>query len=246
MKKYQLTILALFLGLGLATSAQNTSKMDKEPLKNIEVTGTAEMEVTPDELYFSISLREYFKDEKNQKDKIDLVTLEKQLIEAIKNAGLPKENLSISGVSGYKEYYGKKKPQHFLTSKQYQLKLTNLHNINDLMTKVDDRGVESVYMSRVEHSKKEEFKKQVKINALKAAKEKANYLVEAIGEKLAGVIEIKEVEDGSYYPAMMQKNYANMRMVANMADTAMEGGEAGIEFQKIKFNYKMLAIFKIQ
>ena len=242
--KHSIGIIIVFFLFVQTSIAQTTeSKMQKEVIKNIEVTGVAELEVIPDELYFSISLKEYFKDEKKQTDKVGLEQLEKQLIEAVKSSGLAKENLSVSGVNGYKEWNGKRKPQYFLAGKQYQLKLNNTNDINELLSKVDDRGVEYASMSRVEHSKKEEFKKQVKINALKAAKDKATYLLESIGEKMDGIIEIKEVEDNNYYPQMAQRNF-KMTMVA--AD-APEGGQgAGLEFQKIKFSYRMLAIFKIK
>ncbi len=236
----------LLAGLVFSTSAiaqTPETKMQKDVVKNIEVTGTAELEVVPDELYFSISLKEYFKDEKRQSDKVGLEQLEKQLIDAVKSAGLPKENLTVSGVNGYREWRGNRKPQYFLAGKQYQLKLNNTDNINDLLSKVDDRGVEYASMSRVEHSKKEEFRKQVKINALKAAKEKATYLLESIGEKMDGVIEIKEVEDGYYAPQIMQRNFKMTAMAMESADAPQDGG---LEFQKIKFSYRMLAIFKIK
>lgn len=239
MKRFVLS--ALLLAASASIFAQTTA-VEKDPIKKIEVTGTAELEIVPDELYFTISLKEYFKDEKNQKDKVALETLEKQLIEAVKSAGLPKENLSISGVTGYREWTAKKKPQHFLAGKQFQLKLSNANNINDLMAKVDDRGIEYVNMSRVEHSKKEEFRRQVKVNALKAAKEKAGYLLESIGEKLGEVLEIHEVEEGNVYPMYKQAQY-NVRMMA--ADAAPEGGEA-LEYQKIKYSYRMNATFRIK
>ena len=236
-------ILVLFLFVQTSIAQTTESKMQKEVVKNIEVTGVAELEVIPDELYFSISLKEYFKDEKKQTDKVGLEQLEKQLVDAVKSSGLAKENLSVSGVNGYKEWNGRRKPQYFLAGKQYQLKLNNTNDINELLSKVDDRGVEYASMSRVEHSKKEEFKKQVKINALKAAKDKATYLLESIGEKMDGVIEIKEVEDNNYYPQMAQRNF---KMTMAAAD-APEGGQgAGLEFQKIKFSYRMLAVFKIK
>lgn len=240
MKRFVLT--AVLLASSLSMFAQTSTTVDKDPIKKIEVTGTAELEIVPDELYFTISLKEYFKDEKNQKDKISLETLEKQLIEAVKSAGLPKENLSVSGVTGYREWTGKKKPQHFLAAKQFQLKLSNANNINDLMAKVDDRGVEYVNMSRVEHSKKEEFRRQVKINALKAAKEKAGYLLESIGEKLGEVLEIHEVEEGNVYPMYKQAQY-NVRMMA--ADAMPESG-GGLEYEKIKYSYRMNATFRIK
>lgn len=231
---------ALLLAASAAAFAQTTTAVEKDPIKKIEVTGTAELEVVPDELYFTISLKEYFKDEKNQKDKVALETLEKQLIEAVKSAGLPKENLSVSGVTGYREWTGKKKPQHFLAGKQFQLKLSNANNINDLMSKVDDRGVEYVNMSRVEHSKKEEYRRLVKTNALKASKEKANYLLESIGEKLGEVLEIHEIEEGNVYP--VYKAQYNVRMMA--ADAAPES--EGLEYQKIKYSYRMNATFRIK
>lgn len=228
-----------------AAFAQTSTTVEKDLVKKIEVTGTAELEVTPDELYFSISLKEYFKDEKNQRDKVPLETLEKQLIEAVKAAGLPKENLTVSGITGYREWTGRKKPQYFLAAKQFQLKLSNVHNINDLMAKVDDRGVEYVSMTRVEHSKKEEYRKQVKINALKVAKEKATYLLEAIGEKAGEVLEIHELEEGSYYPMYKQAQY-NVRMMATESAAADAGGDSALEYQKIKFSYRMNATFRIK
>jgi uncharacterized protein len=241
MKKYLFVV--FIFGISMANVLGQTAlSMEKETMRKIEVTGTAELEVVPDEIYFSISLREYFKDEKNQRDKTTLETLEKQLIEAIKAAGMPRENLSISGMSGYREWNGRKKPQFFLASKQYQLKLSNLTNINDLMAKVDDRGVEYVNVARVEHSKKEQFKKEIKINALKAAKEKAAYLLESVGSTLGEVVEIRELEEGYYAPMVAQ--YANVRM---MKDQAGGGAtEPSLEYEKIKFSYRMQAVFRIK
>jgi len=227
--------------ISLYGASQTPVIMEKETVRKIEVTGTAELEVVPDEIYFSMSLREYFRDEKSQKDKIVLDVLEKQLIDALKAAGMPRENLRVSGVSGYREWNGRKKPQFFLASKQYQLKLSNLQNINDLMAKVDDRGVEYVNVTRVEHSQKAQFRRDVKVNALKAAKEKAAYLLESIGSVLGEALEIKELEDNYYAPQVAQ--YANVRMA--MADTA-PAPETPLEYQKIKFSYRMLATFRIK
>ncbi len=243
MKKYLLIVAIMSTCFSPVQSQNIALKTEKDVFKNIEVTGVAEMEVVPDELYFSISLKEYFKDEKSQKDKVAIDILEKQLIEAVKLAGLSRENLTISGVTGYREWNGRKKPQIFLAAKQYQLKLSNLNNVNDLMAKVDDRGVEYVSMNRVEHSKKEEFRKQVKINALKAAKDKASYLLESINEKIGEVIEIREGEDNYYYPQIAQQR--NFKVMAMAADEAAPQ-EPSLEYQKIKISYRMVAVFRIK
>lgn len=226
----------------LRSIAQNP--MEKDPIKKIEVTGTAELEIVPDELYFNISLKEYFKDEKNQKDKVAIDLLEKQLVAAVTGSGIAKESLSIGGISGYRNWFGKKKPQQFLESKQYVLKLANLYKVDEILSKVDERGIESVNIGRVDHSRKEELRKQVKINALKAAKEKATYLLESIGEKADGVLDIKEVEDNFYYPTYPMMTQRNVRMAA--MEMAADAAPSDLEYQKIKISYRMLATFRIK
>jgi hypothetical protein len=231
--------------LGLLLPTFITNAQEKMETKKIEVTGFAEMEIVPDELYFSISLKEYFKDEKNQKDKVTIDVLEKQLIKAVEKAGLPKENLTIAGVNGYKNYTGKKKPQTFLESKRYLLKLSNLYKTDGILADVEDRGIEYVHIDHVDHSKMKDFRKEVKIKALQAAKEKANYLLEAINEKAGEVLEIKELDDQYYSP---QPVYAQVRMMKANAvmDEVGGAGDSDLEFQKIKLSYKMMAVFKIK
>ncbi|MBE9466048.1 SIMPL domain-containing protein [Dyadobacter subterraneus] len=228
----------------LSSFAQTT--IVQQPLqRKIEVSGFSEMEVVPDELYFSISLREYFNDEKNQKDKVIISTLEKQLIKAIAEAGLPKEALSISGVGGYQNYVDKKKkPATFLENKQYELKIDRADKLDAILSKVESRGIQYANIARVDHSKKEEFKKQVKINALKAAKDKAAYLLEAVDQKLGPVLEIREVEDNINYPQPMYAK-ANMRMMA-ASESADAVQDSDVQYQKIKISYRMQAVFEIK
>lgn len=223
--------------------AQSVSTIQNQKNK-IEVTGSSELEVAPDELYFSITLREYYTDEKNQKDKVVTTTLEKQLIKAVADAGLSKENLVIMGVGGSQSYVDKKKkPATFLETKQYELKVNSPEKLDVILSKIDNRGLQSAYVSRVDHSKKEEFKKQVKINSLKAAKEKAIYLLEAIGQTVGAPLEIRELEENTYYPQAMYKS--NVRAMSASAEE--EGvAESSLEYKKIKLSYKMQAIFEIK
>jgi len=211
----------------------------------IEVAGFAEMEIVPDEIYFTISLREYFEDEKSQKDKVVISTLEKQLVKAIADAGLSKEALSVSGLGGYQNYTDKKKkPATFLEAKQYELKVSSADKLDGILSKVDSRGVQYANVARVDHSKREEYKKQVKIDALKAAKVKAEYLVASLDEKLGKVIEIKELDENLYFPQPVFAK-ANMRTFAQ-AESADAVVESDVQYQKIKISYRMQAAFEIK
>ena len=62
MKKVMLLAAGLFFAL--STFAQQA---DNKQVKKIEVTGSAEIEITPDELNLDISLREYLKGKTNGK-----------------------------------------------------------------------------------------------------------------------------------------------------------------------------------
>jgi uncharacterized protein len=234
----------LFLLSSTIFAQTSPNIMEKDLVRKIEVTGTAEMEVVPDIIIFAITLKEYFKDEKNLKDKVTIDVLEAQLIKAVSEAGLPKESLVIGGINGYREYVGaRKKPANFTQSKQYELSLTNLKKTDNILSKIDEKGVFSTNIQKAEHSKIAQFRKEIKTKALQMAKEKALYLLEGIGEKLGDPIEINEVDDYSTYPVYAAQ--ANVMYKSAMADAA-PAPDSELEYQKIKISYKMRAVFKIK
>jgi uncharacterized protein len=216
--------------------------MEKPLVKKIEVTGSAEQEVLPDEIFVTVSLREYFKD-KDNKNKIDIMVLEKQLQKAVEEAGISKENFTIGTINGYREWWGKKKPTTFLESKSYIIKVPNLYKIDGIISKVDEKGIAYTNIDRYEFSKIEQLRKEIKIKALQAAKDKAKYLLEGIGEQMGEALEIIEI-DQSYSP---QPVYSNMMMRSVRAEaTADAMPESNVDVQKIKVRYEMKATFRIK
>ena len=216
--------------------------MEKPLVKKIEVTGSAEQEVLPDEIFVTVSLREYFKD-KDNKNKIDIMVLEKQLQKAVEEAGIPKENFTIGTISGNREWWGKKKPTTFLESKSYIIKVPNLYKIDGIISKVDDKGIAFTNIDRYEFSKIEQLRKEIKIKALQAAKEKAKYLLEGIGEQMGEALDIIEI-DQSYTP---QPVYSNMMMRSARVEVASDVmPESNVDVQKIKVRYEMKASFRIK
>ena len=208
--------------------------------RRIEVTGSAEAEVTPDIIYLGISLKEYFKDN-NSKKKVEIEELEKQLQTAVLNAGIPKENFMINNISSYNFYWNKKKNPDFLASKQYRIKVTDLNKFNQIMSAVDPKGIEYSNIESYDYSKIETLKSELKIKALKAAKAKASYLAESIGEKLGGALEIQEINN-EYYPQPMYRANTMMKSDA-MAESAPM---PDIDFKKIKLNYQMRTVFELK
>lgn len=210
--------------------------------RKINVSGSAETEVTPDIIYISISLREYLKDN-NSKKKVDITALENQLYAAVQKAGFDKENLMINNLSSFSWATEKKKNPDFLASKQYRLKVSDLNKFNDIIGAVDPKGIASTNIESYDYSKITSLKKELKIQALQAAKAKATYLVEALGDKLGSAIDIQEIENQVYPQAMYRTS--NVMMKAESAD--MAGAAApDIDFKKIKLNYVMNVVFEIK
>lgn len=219
--------------IALTTSAVFAQTADLR--KKIEVSGSAETEVTPDEIYIGISLKEYMKDNRR---KVSIEELEAQLQKAITKAGIAQTDFMINNVSAYNNYWDKKKDPTFLASKQYTIKVSDLIKLNTVISAVDAKGIAYTNIERYAYSKEDELKKELKIKALKQAKEKATYLVEAIGEKLWGVLEINESENNNYpqpiYRTAMMKS-------ESLADSAPE-----IDFKKIKLSAQVRAVFEIK
>jgi uncharacterized protein YggE len=250
MKRYPIIAVASILTGLLFIFSTTTQAQQMQPLfpsvKKIEVTGSAEIEVIPDEIYFSISLREYFKDK--DKNKVEIQELEKQLQTAVNAAGIPKENFQIENIYGYRYWPGRKKPSDFLESKRYVLKLNNLSKVDDIMAKVDAKGIEYVNISRYEHSKIEQYRKEIKTKALQAAKDKATYLLQGVGEQMGGILEIQELggSDGYPVPYPMYNRAANEMMMKSEAMGGDMAQQSEIDFRKIKIHYEIRAVFAIK
>ncbi|RZL16401.1 MAG: DUF541 domain-containing protein, partial [Pedobacter sp.] len=131
MKK--LMIIALIACTSLSGFAQSADLR-----KKVEVNGNAEMEITPDEIFIGISLKEYMKDAKR---KVTIEELEKQLQTAVLKAGIANQDFTINNVSSYTNYWEKKKDANFLASKQYKIKLKDLNKLDQIIASVDPKGI---------------------------------------------------------------------------------------------------------
>ena len=236
-----ITMRNLLAILFIAFFSLSTNAQQVDLRKKITVSGNAETEVTPDIIYINISLKEYLKDG-NSKKKVEINDLEIQLYNAIQSAGISRDNLTISNLSGYNTIAEKKKNPDFLASKQYSLKVTDLNKWNAIIGAVDPKGIAYTNIASYDYSKIELLKKELKIKALQAAKLKATYLVEALGNQLGSVLDIQEVNN-EYYP---QPVYRTNMMAMKSASADEAAPSVDIDFKKIKLTYVMNTVFEIK
>ncbi len=234
-------IIFLFLMLNINGISQETIKQ-----KLINVAGIAEMEVVPDEIYVMIELREY--DKKNG-GKTDIDAIKNDFLKAALSVGISETDISVQSYQGWDGNYwvyrrNKKKNPDLKASITYQVKLSATKKMDELVQKLDDEATQNFFISRVSHSKILEFKKQLKIQAVKAAKEKAIYLADAIGEKAGEALTINEPNEiGVVYP--QPPVYSNRIMMKGEATDA--GQQApNINFKKIKLQFEVNASFALK
>lgn len=205
--------------------------------RKIDVVGIAETEITPDIINVSISLKEYM----DGKNKVTISTLEKQLQKAVNEAGIAKEDFTINSVSSYNYIDPKKKTPDFLASKQYLIRFRDLNKFNQVLSKVDAKGIQSTNINSYDYSKMESIKRDLKIQALVAAKAKAAYLLEAIGEKVGSALAIIDNEDNNF-PAPRNVMY----MAKGAMNEAADVPESDIDTRKIKLSFRVNATFEIK
>ena len=219
--------------------------------KTITVSGSAEMEIIPDEIYVNITLREY---QKRGEDKKDIETIKNTFLENCKAIGLPDSAISIFSFTGYNNYYyfkKRKKDPNMQSSITYQVKFKSSELMDKLVEKLDDEATQNFVIANTSHSKMTEFRRQLKIKAVQAAKDKGIYLTEAVGEKLGEAITIAEPDESNNNLFLAngllsnnvysQANFSFRDSVRNEAENVKE-----IDFKKIKLRYEVSVVFALK
>src|SRR5262245_23350006 len=116
--KYRL-ILFLFLLLPFVTLAQEGFTGFKGE-HFIEVTGSSQLEIEPNEIYTIIRLKEF----EESKQKTSLEKLDADFLNALKQAGIDQKRLELADIGSRLDKFGRKEKDAF-REKTYQLKLTS-------------------------------------------------------------------------------------------------------------------------
>lgn len=208
-------------------------------IPSIEVVGTGEMEIVPDEIYIAFTLKERFEG----KTKIEIENQEKELKKRLIKLEIDLKDLQLSDAnSNFIKI--KRKKNDVIASKDYLLKVKTTTQIAKVFELLDDIEAFNTNIERVDHSEIEKYKNEVKMIAIKAAKVKATNLLSAIGETIGKPLLIQERETFEDQPL-----FRKSMEIANMAMDAVENQEAPqseIGFQKIKLKYTVFTRFAIK
>lgn len=229
MKTIILTIL-VFATISISAQSGTKNFIDQN---YIEVTGKAEMEITPDEIYLSIILSEA-----TNKDRLPLDELETKMKSSLTALGINiAEKLMVKDmVSKLKTYTLSKNQIH--QTRQYQLIVSDAKTAAMVFKELELLGISNMGIEKLDHSKIEEYKNEVKVKAVEAAKEKAVALTVAVGQEVGRAMFIQEQ---NFYHSYQAANKMEIRSKYSSLET-----QPDIDFEKIKLEYSVLCRFELK
>ena len=216
----------------LASLFAFTSLINAQDIKKnfIEVTGIAEMEVEPDEIIFSIGIK--------ANDKNELAAAEKNMFEVLKKNNINEKDVNFQSM--YQNSYSK--TMRF--TKSFKFKASTKTVMSQLFEDLNQKWVSNINIAEIKNTKIADYKKEVKIKALKAAKDKADYLLESIGKKTGIPMEIVEIED--YTSDIVMPRYYAQAKVANLSLEAGSDDNQFSNIENIKLKYSIKTKYEIQ
>ncbi len=227
-------LIILFLIASLCTFGQEVFKGEHF----IEVTGTAEMEVEPNEIFLSIRLREF----EENRSKVQLEKLDQDFLQALKAAGIDRKNLTLAD-AGSKLARIRRKDKDAFREKSYEIKLTSAAELEKFLEKIEPVKVDQIDLTRLHHTDMEKFKIELKVKALQAAQTKAQTLLKSIGVEIGKPIMVR---DWDHDPVQPLPRVANVMYKTEGLNDSVDMAEEEIGFRKLKLRAQITAQFEIK
>lgn len=226
-------LIILFLIAGVTAFGQEVFKGEHF----IEVTGSAEMEVEPNEIYLFVRLREF----EENRAKVPLEKLDQEFLQAVKAANIDRKNLTIAD-AGSKLDKIRRKDKDAFREKSYEIKLTSAAELEKFLEKIEPVKVHQLDLTRLHHTDIEKFKIDLKVKALQAAQGKASTLLKSINAQIGKPIMVRDWDQDPIQP-LPQARMSNMMY---KAESAMDMAEEQIGFRKLKLRAQITAQFEIK
>jgi uncharacterized protein YggE len=221
MKK--IALLTFMLSTILLASSQTKSFID---LPYIEVSGSADTLVTPNEIYIRILLSE-----KDTRDRVSIEELEQKMVDALKilKLDIEKDLTTADMTSNFKFYLLKSKD--VIKTKLYTLKVTDAVTASQVFMKLEEIGISNTSIERVDHSELDNLRNKMRTKAIVDAKKRAVALTNPLNQNVGSAIHII---DGDNVSQQLQGRVAGIQIRGNSSFLNNDKELPKIEFEKIK------------
>ena len=229
MKRFILAAAVALLALPAAAQVQEAFP------SYIQVNGRAEREIAPDEFYLQIVINE-----RDSKGKVSVESQQRDMIAALKRLGVNVEKqLKVANLSS--EFF--KKNTSVATAK-YLLQLGSSAEVGKVWQALDGLGISNVSILKVSHSQLERYKSEVRVEAMRNAKQNAATLAEAIGQTIGKCFYVYD-SNNDVMP-VFYNNMAVMRSAKAFDAAEAAAEEEPLDFKTIKLQYSVQAKFVLE
>lgn len=202
----------------------------------IEVSGTAEVDIVPDEIHYIIEMKEYFEEEFDGKSKpedfatkVSLDVIERQVRRAIADAGVPTDAVRTEEIGNTWRERG----MDFLVSKRLDITLSDFETIERIRKGLDTRGINAMYIGELKNRNMAEWQEKGRIEAIEAARNKAEYMASAAGCGLGRVMRI------------VKGTAAGRTLPAAQANVMTSGASSADTYRTIKKTYTVIVRYEL-
>jgi uncharacterized protein len=229
----QLTLLALLLFLLISANSQTKNFIDQP---YIEVSGSADTLVTPNEIYIRILISE-----KDNRDRVSIEELEQQMVSALKGLGLntEKDLTTFDMTSNFKFYLLKSKD--IIKTKIYSLKVTEAITASNVFIKLEEIGISNTSIEKVDHYNLDNLKNEMRTKAIIDAKKRAVALTQPLNQNIGAAINIVDADNN--VSQQLQGRLAGIQIRGTSSFNAKYEDLPKIEFEKIKVTASINAKF---
>ena len=201
----------------------------------IQVTGRAEKELTPDEFYLQIVINE-----RDSKGKISVESQQRDMVAVLRKLGVDVEKqLKMANLSS--EFF---KKNTSVAMAKYQLQLGSSGEVAKVWQALDDLGISNISILKVTHLQLDKYKQEVRLEAMRNARESAQEMAGAIGQTIGKCFYI--YDSNSNVLPVMYDNAVLMRSAKAAADAESAAEEDPLEFKTIKLEYGVQAKFVLE
>ena len=206
----------------------------------IDISTTVEREVTPNELYLQITIRE-----KDYKGKKTLEQMQNAMIGALKANRIDiTECLTLNYMGsevGYKAFSKSIKSQ---TEATYMLRLDNVATMQSVIASLEEREISDIELVRTKFTGEKELKNEMGTEAMLQAKAEAQMLAGAIGQEAGKAITISCWMNNSQPQPRLRK--ARMSNLADEAAIGNASDETTISIGKNTYRFTVNVRFELK
>lgn len=230
-----IAIAAMALIVPLMTFAQNE-------VPNIDMQAEAQREVTPDELYLSIIIKE-----SDYKGKKTLQQQQEAMIGVLKTNKIDVSDaltLDFMGSSvNYKTFSKRMVPR---SSASYMLKLNDAGIMQKIIYELEEKDITNIQLAKTKFTKEEQLITELGVEAMQKAQKQATAYAGAVGQTIGKAIRISSWNSSSSPQPRMYKSRNMVLAEESAIDTAAGAPSESISISKLTYTVHVNVKFELQ